>query len=79
MTTLVALRQLEVEGKLFHHAAEIVPGLLAQETIDKLLDQRMIAEYPERRSLYRLLSAFSGVKDREELDKHEQAVYALPS
>jgi hypothetical protein len=75
--TLVAIRHLEIDGHVFHHGAEIVPGLLAKEVVDKLIDQRVLCEYPERRSLHRLFLAFSDCKEREQLTKAELTELAL--
>jgi hypothetical protein len=75
--TLVAMHHLEIEGRVFHHGAEIVPGLLAKEVVDKLLEQGVLREYPERRSLHRLFSAFSECKDREQPTKAELTEFAL--
>src|SRR4029453_7703417 len=41
------------------------------------LDQGVLREYPERRSLYRLLPAFSGCSERERLEPDELAAYTL--
>ncbi len=75
--TLVAIRHLEIDGHVFQHGAEIVPGLFAQEVVDKLLDQGVLREYPERRSLHRLFAPFSGCKNREQLTKAELTSFAL--
>jgi hypothetical protein len=75
--TLIAIRHLEIDGHVFHHGAEVVPGLLAKEVVDKLLDQGVIREYRERRSLHRLFSVFSDCKDKEQLTKAELTEFAL--
>ena len=75
--TLVVIRHLEIGDHVFQHGAEIVPGLLAKEVVDKLLDQGVLREYPERRSLHRLFAAFSDCKNREQLTKAELTEFAL--
>jgi hypothetical protein len=76
--TLVAIRHLEIQGHVFHHGSEIMPDLLSKESVDKLIDQGALREYPERRSLFRIFSQFSGCKEREQLDKDELDAFALP-
>ena len=76
---LVVIRHLEIGGQTFAHGSELQPDLLTQEELDKLLDAEWVCEYPERRSLYRLLSAFSGAKEKEQLDTNELTEYRLPS
>jgi hypothetical protein len=78
--TLVALRHFEVEGHVFHHSAEIMPGLLAKETVDKLIDQGLVKEYDsaDRTSLYRLFAPFSGCEERDPLSHEELTSYGLP-
>jgi hypothetical protein len=76
--TLVAISHLEIEGRLFHHSAEIIPGLLAKETANKLLDEKRLIECPGRRSLYRLFSKVSGCDETESLDTHEATELVLP-
>jgi hypothetical protein len=76
--TLVAIRHTEIQGHVFHHGSEIVPGLLSKESVDKLIDQGALREYPERRSLFRIFSQFSGAKESEQLDKDELVQFALP-
>jgi hypothetical protein len=75
--TLVCIGPREINGVQFHHGDELPPGLLPQEQIDKLLDQKVLAEIPQRRSLHRIFSAFSGAKEREPLDS-ELTEFALP-
>jgi hypothetical protein len=75
--TLVAIHHLEIGGRLFHHNSEIVPGLLAKEAADKLLDAKRLIE-SKRRSLYRLFPKFSDCKESEHLDKEELDTLALP-
>ena len=75
--TLVAIHHLEIDGRVFHHGSEIVPGLLTKEIADKLLDQKRLIE-SKRRSLYRLFPKFSDCKESETIDKEEQAAYGLP-
>jgi hypothetical protein len=76
--TLVAIRHLEIEGHVFAHGAEVMPELLSNETVDKLLDDKRIADYPERRSLYRMLTTFSGCKEKEQLSDAELTELCLP-
>ena len=80
MITLVAIRHLEIDGHVFSHGAEIVPGLLAKETVDRLIDEKRVKEYDnrDRRSLYRLFSCFSGVSEKEQLEKDELDTLTLP-
>jgi hypothetical protein len=53
---------------LFQHGDELPPGLLSQDAIGKMLDQKMLLEIPQRRSLFALFAPFSGAKEREPLD-----------
>jgi hypothetical protein len=78
--TLVAIRTLNLGDHVFHHGDEIIPGLLDNETIDKLIDQKRIREYhsADRRSLFRLFSPFSGCDQREQLTHEELDTLALP-
>jgi hypothetical protein len=80
MTTLVAIRHFEIQGHVFAHGVEVMPGLLTHETANKLLDDGWLKEYnsAERRSLYRLFALFSGCKDKEQLSKEELTAYTLP-
>jgi hypothetical protein len=66
--TLVFIRHHQIGARQFFHGEELPLNLLSQEQIDKMIDQKTLAEYPERRSLYKLFSAFSGAKEREPLD-----------
>jgi hypothetical protein len=75
--TLVAIRHVEIEGHVFHHGSEIMPDLLSKESADKLIDQGMLREYRERRSLYRIFAPFSGAKEKEQLDDDEVNKLAL--
>jgi hypothetical protein len=75
--TLVFIRHSEINGRLFSHDSELPDDVLTQEQIDRMLDQKLLAEYPQRRSLYRLFAPFSGAKEREPLDA-ELVEYALP-
>jgi hypothetical protein len=75
--TLVAINHLEIDGCVFHHNSEIIPGLLNKEAADKLLDQKRLIE-SKRRSLYRLFPKFSDCRESEITDKEEQAAYGLP-
>ena len=78
--TLVFIRHHEIDGRIFIHGSELQPELLAQETIDRLIDAGALKEYDssERRSLFRLLPAFSGCNEREPLTQQECDAYALP-
>jgi hypothetical protein len=76
--TLVVIRHLEIGGRAFSHGSELPPDLLTQDEVEKLLDEGRLAEYAERRSLFRLFSVFSGAKEKEPLDRHELTAYALP-
>jgi len=75
---LIVTRHLDLGTLSLRHGEELPPDLLTQDEVDKLLDEGWLAEYPERRSLYRLLSMFSGAKEKEPLDRHELTAYALP-
>ena len=75
--TLVFIRHHEVNGRLYHHGSELPPGALPQETVNQLLDQGVLCECPERRSLYRLFAPFSDTKETEAFTKEELTVYAL--
>jgi hypothetical protein len=75
--TLVFNGPREINGTTYSHGAELPPGILTPEQIDQLLDQKLLAEIPQRRSLHRLFSVFSGCKEREPLDA-EIADFALP-
>jgi hypothetical protein len=75
---LVVIRHLEINGCVFAHGSELPPDLITQDEADKLLDAGSLCEHPERRSLYRLLPAFSGAKETEPLDSDEKTEYTLP-
>jgi hypothetical protein len=75
--TLVFIRHTEIGGRLYHHGEELVPGSLEDAAIDKMLDQKILVEIPQRRSLYRVFAPFSGAKEHEPLDA-EIAEFALP-
>jgi len=77
--TLAIIRHLEIDGRSFCHGSELPPDLLTRGEVDKLLDEGRLAEYPERRSLYRLLSPFSGAKEKEQLTNDELDTCALTS
>ena len=77
-TTLVILGAREINGTLYAHGAELPPDLLPDEAVDWWLDRKWLAEYPERRSLYRIFSLFSGAKETERLDREELSQFALP-
>ena len=76
--TLIFIKHHSISGRLFRHGSELPPDILTQDEIDKLLDQRVLTEYPERRSLYRLFPVFSGSTDREQLAKDELDACWLP-
>lgn len=76
--TLVILGAREINGTLFHHGDEVPPDLLPQEVTDRMLDQKVLAEYPERRSLYKLFAPFSGAKETEQ-PHAELTQFALPN
>ena len=75
--TLVFNGPREIKGTTYSHGAELPPGILTPEQINKLLDRKSLFEIPQRRSLYRLFAAFSGCKEREPLDA-ELTDFALP-
>jgi hypothetical protein len=78
--TLVFIRHTQIGDRAFSHNSELPPDVLTQEQIDKLIDQGVLKEYDrrDRRSLYRLFPAFSGVKEKEQLDNDELDEFALP-
>jgi hypothetical protein len=78
--TLIAIKHFEIDGYTFHHGCEIMPGLLAKRTVDKLIDSGHVREYDssERRSLYKLFSPFSGCDEREPLGAEDLTSYGLP-
>ena len=67
-------------AKGFPHAAELRPGLLSQEGIDRLVDERKLEEVDAnvRRSLYALFPEFSGVSAEAQPFEKELAPFALP-
>lgn len=77
--TLVVIRHLEVGCQQFGHGEELPPGLLSSEHVNKLVDQKQLAEYDsdERRSLHRLFHRFSGALEPERLTAEETRSYAL--
>jgi hypothetical protein len=77
MTTLVVIRHLQIDDHAYSHGAELPPDLLPREVVDFHLDRRQLAEYDiaDRRSLYRLLHAFSGAKEQEQLSRAELREY----
>jgi hypothetical protein len=77
--TLIAVHQLEIQGRIFHHGSEIMPGLIPAATLAKLIDQGRVREYDsrDRHSLYRLFSKFSGCKESEPLTEEEIEAYSL--
>jgi hypothetical protein len=76
--TLVFLRYIEINGRAYRHGDELRPDSIADQIVNRLLDEKVLSERPERRSLYRLFPAFSGVKEREQLTRDELAEHALP-
>ena len=60
--TLVFIRHHEVNGRLYHHGAELPPGALPQEIVNQLLDQGVLCEYPEPTQL---VSAFCSFQRHE--------------
>jgi len=76
--TLVFVRHTEIGDRQFHHGDELPPGLLPREVVDQWLDHGRLQEYRDRRSLYRLLPAFSGCNEAEPLTPEEINAYALP-
>jgi hypothetical protein len=66
--TLVCIGPGQIGDRQFHHGEELPDGSLAQDEIDKMIDQKMLMEVPQRRSLYRLFAPFTGAKEREPLD-----------
>ena len=79
MITLVAIRQLEIDGHVIAHGCEVPPDF-PKETIDKLIDQKRIREYDskDRRSLFRLFAPFSDCEEREQLSETELTELCLP-
>ena len=77
--TLIFIRHHEIDGRVFSHNSELEPDLLSQETVNKLIDAGVLKEYDrrDRRSLYRLFPAFSGAKEKEQLDNDELDEFAL--
>jgi len=76
--TLICIHHHELAGRQFLHGDEIAPGVLDGELLGYWLDHGWAREMPERRSLQRLFSVFSGAKEKEPLDRHELTAYALP-
>ena len=68
MTTLVAIRYVQVGNRQYLHGEELPPGLIPREVIDQWLDQGWLKEYSQaqRESLYRRFAPFSGVKQSKE-------------
>jgi len=75
---LVFIRHVDLGDRRFHHGEELPPGFLSDHAIDKLIDAGRLREYPERRSIFRLLHVFSACKEKEQLDENEIAQLALP-
>ena len=71
--TLVFIRAHYIDGKLAHWPGEEVPpGTFNEETIGRALDEGFLAEYAERRSLYRLLRSFSGCEEQDQLTNEQE-------
>lgn len=79
MTTLVARGTRTINGKQYHHGSEIPPGVLSDETVNRMLDNRELEEYDarSRRSLYRVFHRFSDCKEQESLTREELNELAL--
>ena len=77
--TLILIHHHLIDGVQYLHGDELPPGILTQHEINKWLDAGKLKENRERRSLYRLFSAFSGSEEKESLDKDELSAYTLPS
>jgi hypothetical protein len=77
MKTLVVIGHHRISQQLLHHGSELPHGLLSPEEIDRWLDNGALKEYPERRSLYALLSAFSGCEEKQPLAPDELRAGAL--
>jgi len=75
--TLIAFQHFEIDGHVFRHAQEIMPALIDEKKLDKLLDQGRVRECPERRSLYRIFHVFNDCSETEPLDE-ELSQFALP-
>jgi hypothetical protein len=75
--TLVFIGPRQIGDRQFSHGEELPDDLLSQEQIDEMLDQRLLANYPERRSLYRIFAVFSGYNERQPLQQQELESYAL--
>jgi hypothetical protein len=69
MKTYIVNGHHEISGVQLRHGDE-APSLIDGEVRDWWLDHRWLIEYDssERRSLYRLFSAFSGCTETEPLD-----------
>jgi hypothetical protein len=76
--TLIFVRSYNLGDRLFRTGDELPPNVLEQSDIDKLIDQRRLAERKDRRSLFRLFSKFSGCAQREQLTQEELDTLALP-
>lgn len=66
--TLVFIKAHYIDGRIVHYFGdEMPPRLFAQEVINRLLADGVLAEYEEsnRPSLYRRFSAFIGCKEQE--------------
>jgi hypothetical protein len=71
--TLVSINHRQLGDRHFYHGEEIEPDLLEGQLLDWWIDHGWCREAPERRSLYRLFSPFSGCKESEPLAENELA------
>jgi hypothetical protein len=70
--TLIFVRHHSIGGRLFRHGTELEPDTLSAEQIDRLLDEHILSDRTQRRSLYRLLHNFSGCKESQPLTNEER-------
>jgi hypothetical protein len=75
--TLIFVRSYNLGDRLFRTGDELPPNVLEQSDIDKLIDQRRLAERKDRRSLYRLFHVFSGCEEKESLTDQELTELSL--
>jgi hypothetical protein len=73
MKTIIALGNNQLGDRHFKHGEEIPPETLDGEVLEWWLDHKWCMESLDRRSLYRLFSAFSGCAESEELTEQECA------
>jgi hypothetical protein len=71
--SVICLGHRQLGDRHFDHGAEVPPETLTGELLDYWLDHKWCCESPDRRSLYRLFSAFSGCAESEELTEQECA------